>query len=225
MRPVANSDLKWLLLVLLAGYLFGWTSPASAQVPLGPHPAVDRFYCEEILEVSFDVGAVNDLRGMTLDLGFDPAVISPLSVLAGDFVNSGACGSFVQWLNQNPGENHLSIDLAMLGCSLSGSGELLKIQFVGVANGTSPLTVNSVELRDGLNHVISALPVNSEVEYRCPRPGMLSFLPDDGSFSCGETLAVEVALGSDIDWDSFSFVRELDIDGAEVRIGLRRAGG
>ncbi len=44
-------------------------------------------------------------------------------------------------------------------------------------------------------------------------------------FLSGETLAVALDLGREIDWDGFSFVRDLDIDGAEVRIGLRRAGG
>jgi len=211
MRPNTNLGLKPFLLALFMGCLVGWSLPASAQVPLGPQPAVDRFYCEEILVVSFNVGMVHDLRGMSLDLGFDPAVISPLAVLAGDFVNSAACGSFVQWLNPNPGENHLSIDLAMLGCSLNGSGELLKIQFAGVANGSSPLEVNSVELRDGQNHVIPSLPVNSAVEYRCPRPGMLSFVPDDGSFGCGEDLAVDVVIDDAIlDLHGFSLILSFD---------------
>ena len=152
---------------------------------------------------------------MTLDLGFDPAVISPLAVLAGDLVNSAACGSFLQWLNQNPGENHLAIDLAMLGCSISGSGELVKIQFTGVANGLSPLTVNSVELRDGQNQIIVSMPVNSQVQYRCPRPGQLTFVPDDGSFGCGQTLAVDVDIDAQT-LDAHGFSLELSFDAAVV---------
>jgi hypothetical protein len=196
---------------ILATWFVLNSQPAIAQVPLGPHPAVERFFCEEILEVSLDIGAVTDLRGMTLDLGFDPAVISPLAVLAGDLVNSASCGSFLQWLNPYPGENHLAIDLGLLGCSISGTGELLKIQFAGVANGLSPLQMNSVELRDSNNQLISSLSVNSEVEYRCPRPGTLSFVPDDGSFGCEETLTVDV----DIDegtLDVHGFSLELSFD-------------
>ena len=88
------------LTALLPLILSAWgIHPSRAQTPLGPEPAVDRFYCEEILEVSLNAGNVSDLRGLSVDLGFDPAVISPIAVLPGDVVNAAACDPFLQWLN------------------------------------------------------------------------------------------------------------------------------
>ncbi len=200
---------RWLLAAALA-LLATPDLPARAQPPLGLQPTVDRFYCQEILEVSLQIGSVADLRGLSVDLGFDPNVISPISVSAGSAITSAACSHFLQWLNPAPGENHIAVDLGLLGCSLNGAGELLKLQFVGVANGQSPLDVLSAILRDGANHDIPYLVVDSVVDYRCPRPGTVTFDPPDGSFGCNQTLAVDILI------DAFT----LDLHGASLVVSF-----
>ena len=180
--------------VLLA--LLAWglcSSPVLAQTtPLGLEAPVERFYCEEVLEVSLMIGPVVDLQGISVELGFDPAVLAVLEVLPGALLDNASCGHFLNWLNPTPGEDHLAIDVGLLGCSTSGSGELLRLRFVGLANGTSPLTLDTGLLRNSLNQPIAFSPVDDSVDYRCPRPGTVRFVPPDASFGCRQTLEVEI---------------------------------
>lgn len=175
-----------LLLLLIA--------PASArQAALGPQPAVGTFYCEEILEVPILLGpAAVDLRGVSLRIGFDPAVISPIQVLPGSAVDGAACGHYLDWLNPGPGETTVDVDLALLGCSINGGGEILVLRFAGVADGTSPLTVVSADLRNSVNASIPVDTIDASVDYLCPRPGTISFVPSSSELGCEETVAVDI---------------------------------
>ncbi len=185
-------------------------APSIAQTSIGLRPAVDRFYCTEVLEVSLQIGGVADLRGFSVDLGFDTAVLSPIDVVAGDALTAAGCPHFLQWMNPDPGEDHIAVDVGLLGCSISGSGELLKLHFSGVANGQSSLTVISAILRDGQNHDVPFSIVDSVVDYRCPRPGTVTFDPPDGGFGCNQTLAVDVVI------DGFT----VDLHGASLEIAF-----
>jgi hypothetical protein len=57
--------------------------------------------------------------------------------------------------------------------------------------------------------------VDSEVQYLCPRPGLLSFDPDAGSFGCGETLTVDVQI-DDTTLDLHGFSVEFSFDNTVV---------
>ncbi len=83
MRRNAILRSAWLVCFFLAVWLCLNPTPASAQIPVGPHPAVERFFCEEVLEVSLDIGTVTDLRGMTLTWDSIPRSSSSSRVLAG----------------------------------------------------------------------------------------------------------------------------------------------
>ena len=179
------------MLVALGVLLIGGNVHAR-QASLGLVSVVERFYCEEILEVSLMVGSVSDLRGFHVELGFDPAVIRAFEVLPGTMLDAASCGNLLEWLNPGPGENQLIVDVGLLGCSISGGGELLRLRFTGVTDGTSPLTVDHALLRDSLNQPIDYVGINDAVVYRCPRPGTIRFVPPDANFGCNQTLEVEI---------------------------------
>jgi hypothetical protein len=69
---------------------------------------------------------------------------------------------------------------------------LLRLRFTGVADGTSPLTLDSGILRNSLNQPIAFTPIDDGVDYRCPRPGTVYFVPPDANFGCNQTLDVEI---------------------------------
>jgi len=121
--------------------------------------------------VDIDAG-VTDLRGASLVLQFDPAIVTPISVEAWD-LTAGSCPTVVFWLNQTTFTNTIQVDLAGQGCSVAGPGSILRICFTGGTpnmEGTSPFFCVSSLLRDSLNQPIPHVCGSALLSNLCPVP-------------------------------------------------------
>jgi hypothetical protein len=147
-------------------------SAAKAQVLSGvTNPAGGEFVCPNTILVDLGTdAAVVDLRGFSLTLSYDPAVLDPISVTAGSLVASASCGNTLYWIDPGNNDGSLEVDLALLGCSVNGPGSVLTIEFQGVGDGTTTLQCPDRIFRDSVNAEIpmNFLPV--DISYSCPVP-------------------------------------------------------
>jgi len=132
-------------------------------------PASGEFVCPSTLLVDVTVdGAIGDLRGASLVLGYDPSKIRPVSITAGPLFEAASCSHFLQWLDPLNLDGSLEIDAALLGCSVSGPGGIVTIEFEGVGNGVSALTCIDSTLRNSANQTIPVSCFSRIVKYSCP---------------------------------------------------------
>jgi len=164
---VSRSALAAGVLVLLAA-AFAPGAEAVAVVTFSPLNGVINGPADTLtVDVTVDAGAV-DLRGFTFVFEFDPAVVAPVSVDAGPLVTGAACPHFVNWLNEGAVGDSISVDAATLGCSVSGPGAILRMKFVGVEQGLSPIACRSGEMRDSANQPIAHTCLDGTILYVGP---------------------------------------------------------
>jgi len=132
-------------------------------------PVSGNFDCGEIftLEILADP-ATADLKGVSLVLEFDGAILHPLGVEAGALMTGAACPYFLDWRPATIPTDTLAVDMAALGCSVNGPGVLLRFQFEGQVQGISPLSIRNGVLRDSINADIPFSSNVAQVDYRCP---------------------------------------------------------
>jgi hypothetical protein len=142
---------------------------AAAPIAVAVDPPVSGFCCDDTLSVyvTVDANAV-DLRGFSLDLEFNPAIIQPVDVLPGDLMLTAGCGFFLDWLNAAAIGDSISVDAATLGCSMVGPGRILELRFVGVSGGTSPLSCRSLSMRDSMNLELDKICFSGAITYQEP---------------------------------------------------------
>lgn len=140
---------------------------AGAQTVVSLVPSSGSFQCHETwsLDVMVDASAT-DLRGCSLVIEFDDHVIRPISVTAGALVAGAACPNFTYWFGPAAADS-VAVDVATLGCSVSGPGSVARIVFDGFAGGTSAITLRRGDLRTGLNADIPFTAVDAQVNYDC----------------------------------------------------------
>lgn len=151
---------------------------AIGAATAGAQPAALTFNPDDVTfpcgsTVTIDVvidDQVTDLRGFSLVLAFDPAVLVPVAVTAGDLLTGAPCPHFFDWLTPSAPDS-IAVDAAVLGCSVSGPGVLMRIEFAGVEDiddGTSPLVCGNGRLRDGVNAPIVFDCGSATIRYTCP---------------------------------------------------------
>ena len=140
---------------------------AAAQTVVTIVPPSGYFQCEDTwtIDVWVDAGAT-DLRGSSLVVAFDNNVIRPISVTAGALVAGAPCPNFVHWFGPATADS-VAVDVANLGCSVSGPGSIARITFEGYAGGTTPITLRRGDLRTGLNASIPFTAIGAQVQYDC----------------------------------------------------------
>lgn len=132
-------------------------------------PLASEVNCNEIVDVdiSIDAGAA-DLRGYSLKVTFDGALLELVDVLPGQLMVDASCDPFLHWFDLGPGE--AQIDAAGLGCSVSGSGSITRLRLRGLADGVSPVTASQILLRNSANLPIAWTAIAGEVLVNCPVP-------------------------------------------------------
>ncbi len=133
-------------------------------------PPSGEFHCGNTwtIDVVLDA-ATTDLRGFSLVLEYDNAIITPYAVTAGSLVTAAACPSFLNWVGPASATS-LQVDVASLGCSASGPGAIVSIVFAGESSGTSTIGIRSGLLRDGTNTPIAFTSNVVTVQYDCAVP-------------------------------------------------------
>lgn len=173
--------------VLLAGPVLGTTTGFTPENPI--------FAGEDLQTIQVFVEDVEDLLGVSMVIGFDPAVVTPVAVTLGELMEQGPCGAFFQWVNSDDFINTIELDAAMLGCSVEGSGFLFNMTFAGVGDGTSVLDFLEVDLRNSINEPIEFTALIGMVSYVTEVTADIRFHPDSVLFeedsTCEICLVVE----------------------------------
>lgn len=153
----------WAACVLLGAV----TAPAATLTLV---PPTGEFHCGNTwtIDVVLD-GATVDLRGFSLLIAYDNSIISPYNVSVGSLVLGATCPNFLSWVVP-PSTSTLKVDVANLGCSVSGPGTILSIVFEGESAGNSSISVLDGEMRDGTNTPIAFTSNVVSVLYDCAVP-------------------------------------------------------
>jgi hypothetical protein len=163
-RPAASTGTALALAMTLALLVVG---SAAAQTVVSLVPPSGNFQCHETWTIDVNVDAdATDLRGCSLVIEFHDDVIRPISVTAGALVAGAACPNFTYWFGPAAADS-VAVDVAALGCSVSGPGAIARITFEGYAGGTSPITLRRGDLRNGLNESIPFTAIGAQVHYDC----------------------------------------------------------
>ena len=150
---------------LLAWTLLGAVPALAVLVSVDPPSQV--FTCEDTADVYVTVDGVADLRGFSLALMFDSAILTPVAVEAGPLLS--ACPYFLDWLSEGSPGDSLYVDGAGLGCSMVGPGAILRIRFTGQMDGISPLSWTGIILRDSQNATLPTISNGATLEVEnCP---------------------------------------------------------
>jgi hypothetical protein len=154
--------------VMLAALLLALPAfSVSADLSFECDPATCVFSGPDTLDAYVLVdGTATDLRGFSLLLEYDPAIIIPVAVEPAGLLNEACFFSFFP----NTASGTVAVDAAGLGCSVDGPGRIVKIRFTGVAMGVSPLRCLNSILRNSLNQEIPHTCPEGSIEYANPIP-------------------------------------------------------
>ncbi len=136
--------------------------------------------------LSIDIAGVSDLFAFQFDLGFDPSVVSALSVGEGEFLSSGGSTFFASGSIDNTSGSVASTADALFGAlaGVSGGGTLARLELTALTFGTSPLLLSNVLLLDSsLNDIPFELGSGSVAVPSpavVPEPGTLTLLGTGG---------------------------------------------
>jgi hypothetical protein len=140
-------------------------SPASNTVILG-----------NSFQISINVTAVTNFYGYDINFTYDDTVLNCTSVSVGTLFSSASGGylTFVNVVNNTAGWIHYVATLADGDLPITGSGNILNINFNSTGIGTSALTLQSVTLEDNATNVISCTITNGSVTVKGPSVVTLS---------------------------------------------------
>jgi hypothetical protein len=147
----------------------------------------------------FAVGVVlesaGEIQGLSLELGYDAAVVEMVGVEAGALLEVQETPSLV--VSAGPG----NVDAALFGsgATIEGSGELARAWFRVKAAGTAAIALRSVEARDAANRrVVLGGAVSTPAEP--PRPTTTALmLARPNPFSGATTLSYALAQGGPVE--------------------------
>ena len=141
------------------------TAVSFAQTTVSVAPETTGISPGESATLAIGVTNVTNLHGVHIVLAFDNSTVVIDSVSEGPFLRSAGPPVFFSY-NPQPGPtvDSITIDQAILDLvGVSGSGGLFNVSFHGVSEGTSPVTLSSVELRDPMNHTILSTTVSGMI--------------------------------------------------------------
>ena len=131
---------------------------------------------------------MGDVQGVTIQLGFDPTVLRPVTTLGGPLLGQQTLGSMV--LTGVPG----TVDIALLGDGpgITNGGVLATMSFQVIGTGNTIITLASTSARDARNRPVSLQQVTAAREI-VPVPATTAlgaFFPNPAR----DHLAIEYAL-------------------------------
>ncbi len=144
------------------------SSPASAQVISFNPTQSGTLACDETFTLDVNISSeITGLRAFTVAITYDGDRVAPIFdgsnySSKGSLVTGAGCSSllFDTIIDGGGGSDTLKVDVALLGCAVSGAGTILTIEFEAAATGVptfvSGLVINlgATSLRDALNDPI-----------------------------------------------------------------------
>ncbi|HEY2779809.1 MAG TPA: cohesin domain-containing protein [Steroidobacteraceae bacterium] len=115
--------------------------------------------------VDVNISGAADLYGYQFDLGFNPSVLSTVSVSEGSFLASGGSTFFIPGTldNVNGSVAATANTLENPVPGVSGSGNLVVVTFEALTNGVSAIAVSAVELIDSAFNSIDSTAISGSV--------------------------------------------------------------
>lgn len=105
----------------------------------------------ELFEVPLQMTGAGDIQGLSIELAWNPLVVQPTAVDAGELLARQGQGATV--LSSRPG----NVDVALLGVGqgIVGQGELARVAFRVVGDGDPGVALKQVRARDSRNRVVN----------------------------------------------------------------------
>ena len=190
----------------LASHRVASGTASTLHLSLPALPALgERFAVGVMLE------SAGDVKGVSLQFTYDPAVVEPVEVEAGGLLTTQPSQSMV--VSSHAG----NLDAVLLGSDLAitGSGELARAWFRVRASGEAAIAIARVEARDGSNRAVAlggpvvVLPPQAPLS-----TGLMAAMPNP--FAGATTLAFTLAQGGPVELAIFA------VDGRLVRTLVRQ---
>ena len=130
--------------------------PAWSQSNVKMEPASVSADVGETFTVKVEIENTNNLRGISVKVAFDPAVVQAQQIIGGAFMRS--FGTTFAFSDKDNTEGWAQYDESILGSGdmAQGSGTVCEIEFEAVGPGASSLTFDTADLRDFDNMPIPA---------------------------------------------------------------------
>jgi hypothetical protein len=157
-----NIIIKHIILFILfaGGFIF------SQQPVLRVSPSEVNINTFSIVEIVIQVENMSAFRAYSIHLNYDSQKMRCLSILRSTFFSNWQT-FFYEIIDSN--SNLLKIDEAILGTGYeNGSGDLIKIQFLALAESEISLNFSIADLRDTTNNVIGVQTQNGIVHILDP---------------------------------------------------------
>jgi len=142
------------VLSMLCFFLFAGLALADSVAIAVPSPGTTTVGSTIVVDVN--ISSIADLYAFQLDLAFNPAVLSAVSVSEGSFLPSGGTTSFVPGSIDNVGGSITFNADTLIGTipGVTGGGSLLSFDFLAIGNGVSALNLqNALFLDSSLNNL------------------------------------------------------------------------
>jgi cohesin domain-containing protein/flagellar hook capping protein FlgD len=157
-RPTTDNRVQFEDLLMFAINYGQVSAPAFAGRPAVPSgadalaldvpelPAVGQTFA-----VGVQLSSAGTVKGLSVQLGYDPAVVEPAGVEAGELLSTQHVPSLV--LSSGPGD----VDAVVLGngVTITGSGEVARAQFRVKAKGDAAIRMVTMQARDKDNRALS----------------------------------------------------------------------
>ncbi len=137
MRRLGLNAVLWLLVP---------SAPLWADAVISLDPAAPVVSPGQTFSLTVDVTGVSDLYGYQLDLYFNPAIVSALSVTEGSFLTAGGSTIFLPGtINNVAGTFSSNADILETAVSgVTGSGTLLDFSFQALNPGDSSVQIENL---------------------------------------------------------------------------------
>ena len=139
------------------------TSPEGTAGVLYLEPANLNLTPGQDFTVELKAASITNLKGYSVTLSYDPALLSLKGVVEGPFFSAKGKTFFYKRVNDTKGT--ILIDCAILGpkVSVSGGGTLATLSFTSLKAGSTSLSFKLTKTRDTLNKEIITTKRNAKL--------------------------------------------------------------
>ena len=143
---------KLAILALLAGFSLCLSGSAFAIAIIYISPPAVVTNQGSIFDVGVNIFGISDLYGFQFDIGFNPSVLSVLSVSEGGFLASGGTTLFSPGsIDKVGGTITLISDILLTSPpGVTGTGTLASLHVQAIGSGNSPVNLLNVSLFDSV---------------------------------------------------------------------------
>jgi hypothetical protein len=165
----------------------------------------------ETFAVTVHIAGKGDVQGLSLELGYDRAVVEMVKAEPGELLSRQAARTVV--LSPQPGQ----VDVALLGkgAGLSGEGELALVEFRVKAAGDPAIVLIRSDARDAQNRAVAVAGATQPPSPKLPTVTQLAPAKPN-PFSQSVTLSFSLAAGGPVEISVYS------VTGRKMRTLVRR---